>query len=711
LNYASPPPPMALPGCIPLDRRAPGEAWTSESVNSGLSSPMARNVNAIMAAVNGTKTKKRVSFISESLATTGKVTKTVSPQKRIQERKIERRPARNPYRKSQTRRHLAPGRTAAATGATAAAARPVANRVWNFPTKVEEFKKPEIEEMFRDFWKTVEEHQMEKYFADFWKLVDDFQMETNFRDFWKMVQDGINDQDHVVDIKPFWRNVEGKKRKPTPKENLAADFWRLIEKYQQRKMVDEALMVGHFLRMIETTQSGQNESRPWEAPSRDLWKLINQEEKRMNEDMISPEALAGEFFSLTGYDKRQVIHDQELTAGQFWRMIEKKKNSAEGEIKFVADSTGNVFRKFKGYEVRGKRKESMADAKMVNQFFEMVDQEQKNTESSAEIYGGDLWRMINESKNHAGEIQFTADKNGNIFKNVKGYQMQAKPKEPAVEAEWVRQFFTMVEKQQQNDEAKMESYAGNFWKMINNSAAETERKVKREAFAGDFWKMVEFSENLRRKRETMRRLSESNRAAASAPASASASASTSASAPFLATPAKAGVDHKEGARRTALLFACSTLEEQAVFLLAPEYQQTHGPGGRKRKTSSSSSSLYSVNEEEEFRAEVFSTSAATASASSSSSSSSSTPRRLFRVTPHYGQSQQLGAPKGSSDAAPKSGVIVVALRRQKKSVKPQQCHRQNMVAQERRGSITRRNRIPSVSIGSNNDRKCGKKSW
>merc|ERR1712142_1204465 len=103
--------------------------------------------------------KKRVSFISESLATTGKVTKTVSPQKRIQERKIERRPARNPYRKSQTRRHLAPGRSAAATGATAVAAGPVANRVWNFPTKVEEFKKPEIEEMFRDFWKTVEEHQ------------------------------------------------------------------------------------------------------------------------------------------------------------------------------------------------------------------------------------------------------------------------------------------------------------------------------------------------------------------------------------------------------------------------------------------------------------------------------------------------------------------------------------------------------------------------
>ena len=85
-----------------------------------------------------------------------------------------------------------------------------------------------------------------------------------------------------------------------------------------------------------------------------------------------------------------------------------------------------------------------------------------------------------------------------------------------------------------------------------------------------------FNQNLRRKRETMRRLSESNRAAASASALASASASTSASAPFVATPAKAGVDHKEGARRTALLFACSTLEEQAVFLLAPEYQQTHG---------------------------------------------------------------------------------------------------------------------------------------
>jgi len=384
-------------------------------------------------------------------------------------------------------------------------------------------------------------------------------------------------------------------------------------------------------------------------------------------------------------------------------MIEKKKNSAEGEIKFVADSTGNVFRKFKGYEVSGKRKESMADAKMVNEFFEMVDHQQQNAECSVESYGGDLWRMINESKNHVGQIQFTADRNGNVFKNVKGYQMKAKPKEPALEAEWVRQFFTMVEKQRQNDEAKVESYAGNFWKMINNSKAETERKVKREAAVGDFWKMVEFSENLRRKRETMRRLSESKREAASA--SASACASAPAPAPFVATPAKTGVDQREGARRTALLFACSSLEEQSVFLLAPDHQQTHGQSGRKRKTSSSSSSLYSVNEEEEFKPEVSSTSAAAAA-----SSSSSTPRRLFHVTPHYGQSQQLGAPKGG-EAAPKSGVIAVALRNQKKNVKPQQCHRQNMVAQERRGSITRRNRIPSVSIGSNNDRKCGKKSW
>merc|ERR1712142_521525 len=260
-----------------------------------------------------------------------------------------------------------------------------------------------------------------------------------------------------------------------------------------------------------------------------------------------------------------------------------------------------------------------------------------------------LVRMINESKNHVGQIQFTADRNGNVFKNVKGYQMKAKPKEPALEAVWVRQFFTMVEKQRQNDEAKVGSYAGNFWKMINNSKAETERKVKREAAVGDFWKMVEFSENLRRKRETMRRLSESKREAASA--SASASASAPAPAPFVATPAKTGVDQREGARRTALLFACSSLEEQSVFLLAPDHQQTHGQNGRKRKTSSSSSSLYSVNEEEEFKPEVSSTSAAAAA-----SSSSSTPRRLFHVTPHYGQSQQLGAPKGG-EAAPKSGVL------------------------------------------------------
>ena len=65
----------------------------------------------------------------------------------------------------------------------------------------------------------------------------------------------------------------------------------------------------------------------------------------------------------------------------------------------------------------------------------------------------------------------------------------------------------------------------------------------------------------------MRRLSESNREKAEAEASAT-------TAPFLsATPKRnAGADPKEGARKTALLFACSTLEEQAYLVLASDHQ-------------------------------------------------------------------------------------------------------------------------------------------
>jgi len=682
-----PPPPATLPGCIPLDRRNPAEGWTAHSINSGLSSPMARNVNAIMAAVNGTKTKKRVTFLNESAASSGRTTKSATPQKGIQERRIERRPARNPYRKSetQTRRKVFPARATKSAAAASSNASVTGNqRRWNFPTRLEEFQKPEVEDMFNDFWKTVEDHQMESYFRDFWQSVKDpdDKMERYSGQFWEAVN---KEQDHVIDVNEFWRRMEGKSRKDSPKENLAADFWKMIENYQQRQSLDEAVMAGHFLRMVESTQSCQHEARPWEAPSRDMWKLISHEEKRLIDDRLSPEALAGDFFKLTADDKCKMnaVNDRELVAGQFWRMIEKKSNDGKEEIKFVADSSGNVFRKFKGYEVTGNRRESMADAKMVNNFFSMVDEDQRNTEATAEILAGDFWRMMNESKNHESEIEYVADSSGNIFRNHKGYQITGKPTKTATEAEWVRQFFNMLEKEQRNDEAKVETYAGNFWKMINDSQAQTERKVK-EAAVGDFWKMVEFTENLRRKRETMRRLSASKREEEAASAS-----------PFIAsaTPKKSSADKKEGARRTALLFACSTLEEQAYYVLASDYQDPQGQGGRKRTTSSSS--LYSVKEEEEFRPEV---------------SEASCPRHQFRVTPHY-DSLQLGAPKSAATKTG-SGVILVALRKKKKSIKPQQCHRQNMVAQERRGSVTRRNRIPSISaIGSNNDRKCGRKTW
>jgi len=708
-----PPPPMTLPGCAPLNAaRNPAEGWTADSMNSGLSSPMARNVNAILAAVNGTKTKRRVTLLNET-GTSGKTTtRTASdPQKGIQERKIERRPTRNPYRKSETQQTRPKAFTARATAKLASGRNP--GRPWNFPTRLEEFQKPEVEDMFSDFWKTVEDHQMEKYFLDFWQTVDDLQMESYFRDFWLSVKNQDDkvesyfgefwkavqkDQDCVFDINDFWRRIEGKSRKAQPKENLAADFWQMIEKAQQRQTLDEAVMAGHFLRMIESTQRRQHEAKPWEAPSRDLWKQIHQEEKRLSEDGVTAETLVGQFFRVAEDSQRQVndANDQELASGQFWRMLEKNNNGKE-DIKFVADSSGNVFRKFKGYRVNGNRRESMADAKFVNEFFTMVEDEQRNSEAGVEIYAGDFWRMVHQSENLSNDATFVADSSGNIFKKHKGYQIKASQKDTTAEAKWAGDFFKLMEKQQKNEEARVESLAGNFWQMINNSEAATERKP-REAAAGEFWKMVEFTESLKRKRETMRRLSASNREREAEEEAAAANATT-----LLTTTPKrsAGADPKEGARKTALLFACSTLEEQAYFVLASDHQ---GFAGRKRTTSSSSSSLYSVKEEEELSLEPPSEAGAANS------------RPVFKVAPRYNSnngvtSQQLGAAKVSTTKVG-GGVILVALRQKKKRVTPQQCHRQNLVAQERRGSLTRRNRIPSISaIGSNNDRKCGKKSW
>ena len=68
-----------------------------------------------------------------------------------------KRPARNPYRKSetQTRRKAFPAR---ATKLASAAGNQ--QRQWNFPTRIEEFQKPEVEDIFNDFWKTVEDHQV-----------------------------------------------------------------------------------------------------------------------------------------------------------------------------------------------------------------------------------------------------------------------------------------------------------------------------------------------------------------------------------------------------------------------------------------------------------------------------------------------------------------------------------------------------------------------
>jgi len=596
---APPPPPTTLPGCIPLDKDR-----TADAMSSGLSCPMARNVNAIMAAINGTGNKKRVTFFSES-ATPGRAAKNTSAaaaRKTLHDRK---RPARNPFRKPETdaRRKKAP-----AARVTTKAASASNQRVWNFPTRVEEFAKPEMEHVFNEFWQSVEDFQMENYFSDFWKSVNDdlVKVERSFVEFWKSVYES---QDFVVDMNSFWQRIEWKNRKATPKENLAAEFWKMVENNQARQVVDEAVIAGQFLRMIESAQSIPREVTPWETPARDMWKFINLEQKRLIEEKCTQETLVGEFFN----------------------MAEDKNRQNLGKEVFVADSYGNVFRKIKGYQIMASKKDNYAEAKMVNDFFKMV------------------------------------------------------------------------QKQQEKNEAGVEIFAGEFWKMINNSKVEAVKKSK-EAMAGDFWRMVEFTENLKRKRETMRRLSASKRAEEEASAT-----------PFTptATPKKTAQDEKEGARRAALLLACSSLEERGYLAIVNETQSevhkkyfrplTHldvlfsRAAGRKR-TTSSSSSLYSVKEEEEL-----------ASPTAPTTPTDAAQRRYFKVSPHY-DSQQLGAAKVKAHSTG-SGAVLVALRQKKNSVKPQQCHRQNMVALERRGSITRRNRIPSVSVGSNNDRKCGRKTW
>jgi len=614
---APPPPPTTLPGSLPSENGRT-EGWSADAMSSGLSSPMARNVNAIMAAVNGTNNNKRVTFFNGSAPPAAKASaKTTSaaasPRKTLQDRKIERRPARNPFRKpeSEARRKK--------LFAARAGAKPAQNqRLWNFPTKIEDFAKPEKEQICGEFWRSVDDYQMESFFSDFWKGVNDdlVKIERSFIEFWKSVYES---QDFVVDINSFWRHIEGRNRKASPKENLAADFWKMVENNQARQILDEAVIAGHFLRMIESAQRLPRETAPWETPARDMWKLISDEEKRHTEEPCSPETLVGEFFLMAEDSKKQQMkttNDRELQAGQFWKMIEKEMNL--GKEMFVADSFGNVFRKIKGYQIMASNKDNLAEAKMVADFFKMVEIEQGKEEASTEIFAGD------------------------------------------------------------------------FWKMIKNSKVVTVKKTK-EAMAGDFWKMVEFTENLQKKRDTMRRLSASKRAAEEETEAAAAG-------PFIsvAPPKRTVPDEKEGARRAALLMACTSLEERGYLAIVAESPaETPRPAGRVRTTSSSSSSLYCVKEEEEL-------------APSTAAPTDAAPRNYFRTAPHYG-SQQLGAAKAPLKTG--SGVALVALRKKKTSAKPQQCHRQNMVAIERRGSLTRRNRIPSVSVGSNNDRKCGRKTW
>jgi hypothetical protein len=207
---APPPPQTTLPGCLPSENGRT-EGWSADAMSTGLSSPMARNVNAIMAAVNGTNNKKRVTFFNESVppaarASAKTTSAAASPRKTLQDRKIERRPARNPFRKpeSEARRKK--------LFAARAGAKPAPNqRLWNFPTKIEEFAKPEKEQICGEFWRSVDDYQMEGFFSDFWKCVNDdlVKIERSFIEFWKSVYES---QDFVVDVNSFWRQIEGKNR-------------------------------------------------------------------------------------------------------------------------------------------------------------------------------------------------------------------------------------------------------------------------------------------------------------------------------------------------------------------------------------------------------------------------------------------------------------------------------------------------------------------
>merc|ERR1719489_278679 len=222
-----------------------------------------------------------------------------------------------------------------------------------------------------------------------------------------------------------------------------------------------------------------------------------------------------------------------------------------------------------------------------------------------------------------GKEVFVADSFGNVFRKIKGYQIMASNKDNLAEAKMVADFFRKIKGYQGKEEASSEIFAGDFWKMIKNSKVVTEKKTK-EAMAGDFWKMVEFTENLQRKRDTMRRLSASKRAAEE-------ETEAAAGGPFISVaPAKRTVpDEKEGARRAALLMACTSLEERGYMAIVAESPaEVPKPAGRVRTTSSSSSSLYCVKEEEEL--------APTAAA----------PRNYFRTAPHY-DSQQLGAARAA----------------------------------------------------------------
>merc|ERR1712200_213196 len=96
------------------------------------------------------------------------------------------------------------------------------------------------------------------------------------------------------------------------------------------------------------------------------------------------------------------------------------------------------------------------EARLVNEFFTLIENEKDGDEES---------------------ITFVVHSAGRIFQQ-KNAKKISKPGKSASKAKMVKDFFSMIDRKQKHDDAKVESFAGNFWKMKNNSEVRPERKQR-----------------------------------------------------------------------------------------------------------------------------------------------------------------------------------------------------------------------------------------